>query len=447
MSANAPSKITGLHETSSLEQVRSSKFPPNTPPQLFFDGTPIALDQLRPPLVSLVIVNWNYKDYVGDAIRSVRQQDYSLFECIVVDNASNDGSIDVIKRSIDDDPRFSLVRLPENVGQLNAVLHVVDRLRGGFVVFVDADDALLPNFLSSHLQVHLAMPSSVGLTSSDVLQVDSAGQVLTGCRDSFGYDCPTIRTELRQSSETLRLSTVSDTHFQALARRVARIDPDKNSWVWAPGTANMFRKSVLDLVLPDPVDRASHAGCDNYFIPFVHFLAGSALIFQPLSFYRFHDYNAFSAAPPVGGLALTRSAAQDRADQRRQEIVRTLMRKAGEFKLLLSQARYWQTLDLAASIGEQTRRQFFRKAEVQAIILENHRHLDEAFGARTVISELWSRMSSRHWWRLVRIAYADRLPPPRLISILALSMPRLAARFFARRLKSRLKTFATRSGP
>src|SRR5688500_14289490 len=126
------------------ELVRLNKAPSGPAPQLFIDGAPILSDQARPPLVSVVMANWNYAEYIGAALRSIREQDYSLFECIVVDNGSSDGSVDIIKRHIDGDPRFSLVELSENLGQLNAVLHVFDRLKGGFVVFADADDVLLP---------------------------------------------------------------------------------------------------------------------------------------------------------------------------------------------------------------------------------------------------------------------------------------------------------------
>jgi glycosyltransferase involved in cell wall biosynthesis len=383
-----------------------------------------------------VMANWNYAEYIGAALRSIREQDYLLFECIVVDNGSSDGSVDVIKRHIDGDPRFSLVELSENLGQLNAVLHVFDRLKGGFVVFADADDVLLPNFLSSHLQAHLALPSAVGLTSSDVFQVDSDGRVLTSCRERFGDGCKVMQGELTRSSATIRLSTVSEAHFDLLAQRVTRIEPRQKSWVWAPGTANMFRKSVLDLVRPNPDDRTSHAACDNYFVPFVHALAGSALIFQPLSLYRFHDRNVFSAAPPVGILAPTRQAAQPLADQQRNEIVRTLLRRAGEFKNSLSTLRFWETFDLVGRIA-QRRSKLFAQPAVRAIILENVRNLDEVFGAREVIAGLWLGMPLRYWWRLVRVAYPGRLTLSLGVYLIAVSLRQFLKRTLPRRVKPR----------
>ena len=62
------------------------------------DGSlgPLATGVAKLPLVSLVIINWNYADYVGDAIESLKAQDYPELEIVVVDNGSTDRSREVI---------------------------------------------------------------------------------------------------------------------------------------------------------------------------------------------------------------------------------------------------------------------------------------------------------------------------------------------------------------
>ncbi len=50
---------------------------------------------ITPPLISFVLVNWNYGRYIGAAIDSIIAQDYPHFECIVVDNCSTDDSLEV----------------------------------------------------------------------------------------------------------------------------------------------------------------------------------------------------------------------------------------------------------------------------------------------------------------------------------------------------------------
>jgi glycosyltransferase involved in cell wall biosynthesis len=127
-------------------------------------------ENFKPPLVSLVLINWNYDAYVGAAIDSIKGQDYPSLEAIVVDNGSADASRQVIAEYVAGDERFRIVHLEKNLGQLGAFLEIFKLIRGEFVTIVDADDILFPNFVSSHVQVHLALPYGVALTSSNVVE-------------------------------------------------------------------------------------------------------------------------------------------------------------------------------------------------------------------------------------------------------------------------------------
>ena len=66
------------------------------------------------PLVSLILLSYNYERYIGDAIRSVLAQTYSHWELIVIDDASSDGSLDVIRSF--SDSRLHLLRMESNLG-------------------------------------------------------------------------------------------------------------------------------------------------------------------------------------------------------------------------------------------------------------------------------------------------------------------------------------------
>lgn len=63
--------------------------------------------------VAIVIVNWNKRDYVINLLRSLERIDYENHEIIVVDNASTDGSVDVIKKTF---PDVTLLVNKENLG-------------------------------------------------------------------------------------------------------------------------------------------------------------------------------------------------------------------------------------------------------------------------------------------------------------------------------------------
>ena len=54
------------------------------------------------PNFSICIPNYNYGKYIGDTLKSVLSQTYQNFEVIVVDNASTDDSLEVVKSFKDD---------------------------------------------------------------------------------------------------------------------------------------------------------------------------------------------------------------------------------------------------------------------------------------------------------------------------------------------------------
>ena len=57
-------------------------------------------------LVSIIIVNWNAKDYIKQCIDSLLLQSYKNFEIIIVDNASTDNSVAIIKQNY---PQITLI--------------------------------------------------------------------------------------------------------------------------------------------------------------------------------------------------------------------------------------------------------------------------------------------------------------------------------------------------
>lgn len=104
------------------------------------DASVQPVGQLR---LSIVISCFNYRDYVARAIESVLQQEDRRYELLVVDDGSTDGSWDVI-RSYAVPKSFCL----PNRGALGACLHALSHAEAPFVLFLDADDELVPGSLS-----------------------------------------------------------------------------------------------------------------------------------------------------------------------------------------------------------------------------------------------------------------------------------------------------------
>lgn len=92
------------------------------------------------PLVSIVIPNYNYAQYLGEAIESAVAQTYDNIEVIVVDDGSTDGSRTVVASF---GRRITAVLQP-NRGQLAAVENGIRHARGEIISLLDSDDRFLP---------------------------------------------------------------------------------------------------------------------------------------------------------------------------------------------------------------------------------------------------------------------------------------------------------------
>ncbi|RAI41588.1 glycosyltransferase [Rhodoplanes roseus] len=302
------------------------------------------------PLVSILIINHNYGQFLHQAIESVAAQDYPNIECIIVDNLSTDASVDIARQIIAGDPRFRLVTLDANYGQLGAFFRTFEECNGRYVTILDADDILFPAFVSSHVQVHLALPSPVALTSSNVVETDATGGVRSGRYPHFGspllWDCP----GLVDRRDAPRVATVSDRQFDRMSPRVSAIPATQMGWFWGPGSANMYRHSILEAVCQQ---RATPylRGADAYLNPFAHALGGTALIDSPLSFYRIHGSNYFAVRETVTGLRAGRPEFDALHLALAEETVDFMLGHAARFRPILGHDRFWEVLDQLARFG------------------------------------------------------------------------------------------------
>ena len=110
------------------------------------------------PTVSVVIPNFNYARFVGQAIESALSQSVKPLEVIVVDNGSTDNSLEVLRAFGD---RIRLLAQPRNLGQSGARNAGIAAVRGELVALLDADDMWLPGKLEK--QIPLFARPEVGL--------------------------------------------------------------------------------------------------------------------------------------------------------------------------------------------------------------------------------------------------------------------------------------------
>ncbi|MBM3790836.1 MAG: glycosyltransferase family 2 protein, partial [Acidobacteria bacterium] len=122
------------------------------------------------PLVSIVVPNWNGRDYIEECLQSVQGQTYPRIELIVVDNGSTDGSRELLRQEVSAMPGMKLVELPVNRGFAGGVNAGIRAASGEFVALLNNDAVAAPEWLA-RLVAHMRSPS-VGMAASKILFYD-----------------------------------------------------------------------------------------------------------------------------------------------------------------------------------------------------------------------------------------------------------------------------------
>lgn len=128
--------------------------------------------------VAVVVVAWNAADWLSTCLGSVAALRRPPAEIVVVDNASSDGGADRVEREF---PRVDLVRAPRNLGFCAANNLGIQRTRSPFILLLNPDTRLDPDFLEELLPAFA--DEDVGMACGklrrfDGTTLDSCGQLL-----------------------------------------------------------------------------------------------------------------------------------------------------------------------------------------------------------------------------------------------------------------------------
>ena len=106
-----------------------------------------------PVAVSIVMLSYNHKNYIEEAIRSILHQTFSDWELIIIDDASTDGSQQIIEKFLDNDSRINAVFHNQNKGIPASTVEGINAAKGKFIAFLDSDDVWLDEKLSIQIAV------------------------------------------------------------------------------------------------------------------------------------------------------------------------------------------------------------------------------------------------------------------------------------------------------
>jgi glycosyltransferase involved in cell wall biosynthesis len=119
--------------------------------------------------------NYNYDRFIGQAIQSVLNQTFTDFELVIVDDASTDNSVPVIKNFSDE--RVKFYQNEKNIGRVKNINKCLSLASGEYVTLLPSDDIYLPTFLEKEIKVLDSKPE-VGLVYSSAGVIDENGVVI-----------------------------------------------------------------------------------------------------------------------------------------------------------------------------------------------------------------------------------------------------------------------------
>jgi glycosyltransferase involved in cell wall biosynthesis len=149
------------------------------------------------PLVSVIVGVYNKERFVGECLRSVLVQTYSNWELIVVDDASTDGSWNVIQEVAREDARVMVVKRTANSGGCGVARNEGSKLaQGEIFMFLDADDVWCEEKMRRQVEFMETHPACE-FCHARCWKVDEEGRVLgvrheNGLPDCENYSMPLL---------------------------------------------------------------------------------------------------------------------------------------------------------------------------------------------------------------------------------------------------------------
>lgn len=217
--------------------------------------------------LSIVIVNWNSTAYLLECLESIyAQTNEGAFEIIVVDNASPEGDIGIVKERYSD---VILIESPVNLGFAGANNLGFRASRGEYVVFLNPDTVLINPAFDLMLQHARSLPS-LGAAGCTLLNEDHSVQ--TSAIQTF----PTILNQLLDL-DVLRNLFPACRLWNVAPLFASSTEPSRVEVI--SGACVMFRREVFAQIgqfseeyfmYAEDLDlcyKAARAGFSNYYIP------------------------------------------------------------------------------------------------------------------------------------------------------------------------------------
>ncbi len=130
---------------------------------------------MKGPKISVILSVYNGMPFLKYAVESILKQTYSNFEFIIVNDASNDGTLKYLKSL--KDKRIKIITNQKNLGLAASLNKALSIAKGEYIARMDADDISLPNRFKTQVEYLRANPE-VSLCGCWVDLIDKNGKVI-----------------------------------------------------------------------------------------------------------------------------------------------------------------------------------------------------------------------------------------------------------------------------
>jgi len=126
----------------------------------------------KEPFVSIIILNYNGREFLEGCLGSVLKTDYRNFEVIFVDNGSTDGSVEYIEKRFGNDPRLKIIRNERNLGFSGGNNVGIRHAKGEYIVLLNNDTIVEPDWLRKLVDV-MEVRRDIGIAQPAILFLDT----------------------------------------------------------------------------------------------------------------------------------------------------------------------------------------------------------------------------------------------------------------------------------
>ncbi|MDM1706950.1 glycosyltransferase family 2 protein [Thiopseudomonas alkaliphila] len=126
--------------------------------------------------VSVITPLYNCSKTLEDTILSVRSQSYQFWEMIMVDDCSQDSSLEIAQYYAAQDERIKVIQLEQNSGAAVARNTAIKEAKGRYIAFLDSDDQWLPNKLEK--QLSFMQENEIAFSYTAYQKIDEQGKLV-----------------------------------------------------------------------------------------------------------------------------------------------------------------------------------------------------------------------------------------------------------------------------